>query len=437
MSQALTSGEVLRQHKRKRPTDRSLPSLKHDDKLESLKKEYEKLVEMEKSLDATCTRKKAELVDEGSSTKKTTWKKLRVRISNTCSHQEWQEASDEAGSSQRPDFESGRGIPSWTVTIEGKLVDLEGVSPAPEMENEALPKFTKIVQHLSIDIERSDSVQAREPSLLNWQPSQSTPPSDGFSFTRSGTSSTQIHIALYPNQHPRRFKIAPELGNLLDLREDSKLGILNAMWSYIQRERLLENSSNAPEADRRNIKLDESLSRLFGGAQKLTFFQISENINRYLSSPDPVLLNYTVDVSPNFAESEKVYDVLIEIPDPAVRTSQSLLRTLSPNAPISQEIVKLDEQIASLASSIRTSVYEHSLLSKFSKNPVTFMSEWMDSQSLDLQDLLDPDPSKFKGTEGEWKLERLRDSEWFQQDWVTQAVGLHVARSQNVSKQAQ
>lgn len=127
-----------------------------------------------------------------------------------------------------------------------------------------------------------------------------------------------------------------------------------------------------------------------------------------------------------------MFDILVELPDPATRTSQSLLRTLSPNAPISQEVVKLDEQIASLASSIRTSVYQHSLLNKFSQNPVTFINEWMDSQSLDLQDLLNPDPSKFKGTEGEWKLERLRDTEWFAQDWVKQAVGLHVARSQTV-----
>jgi SWI/SNF-related matrix-associated actin-dependent regulator of chromatin subfamily D len=98
--------------------------------------------------------------------------------------------------------------------------------------------------------------------MSQWQPSQNTPPTDGFSFTRSGTSSSEIQIALYPAQHPRRYKVAPELGNLLDIREESKLGILNAMWSYIQHERLLENSSNAPEADRRNIKLDEQLSRV-------------------------------------------------------------------------------------------------------------------------------------------------------------------------------
>lgn len=125
LSQALSSAEVLRQHKRKKPTDRSLPSLAYDEQLESLKKEYEKLVELEKTLDATCTRKKAEMLDESSSMKKTTWKSLRVRISNECSNQEWQEASNEAGSStSKPNFDTGKGIPNWTVKIEGKLVDV-------------------------------------------------------------------------------------------------------------------------------------------------------------------------------------------------------------------------------------------------------------------------------------------------------------------------
>lgn len=58
------------------------------------------------------------------------------------------------------------------------------------------------------------------------------------------------------------------------------------------------------------------------------------------------------------------------------------------------------------------------------------MQEWLQSQSLDLQDLLDPDPSKHKGVEGEWRLERLRDAEWFKQDWVKDAVSVHIARAQ-------
>jgi hypothetical protein len=129
LSQAHSSAEILRQHKRRKPTDRSLPSLAHDEQLENLKKEYEKLIEMERTLDATCTRKKAELLDEGTSLKKTTWKNLRVRISNTCASQEWQEEpmDGEAGSSRVPDFDSGKGIPNWTVNIEGKLVDVGSV----------------------------------------------------------------------------------------------------------------------------------------------------------------------------------------------------------------------------------------------------------------------------------------------------------------------
>lgn len=56
----------------------------------------------------------------------------------------------------------------------------------------------------------------------------------------------------------------------------------------------------------------------------------------------------------------------------------------------------------------------------------------MESQSLDLQDLLDPDLSKNKGLEGEWRTERLRDSSWFSQGWVKDAVSVHVARGQAV-----
>jgi len=48
-----------------------------------------------------------------------------------------------------------------------RSLQLDGVSPAPEIENEGLPKFTQMVQHLSIDIKRPEGAQHREPSLLN------------------------------------------------------------------------------------------------------------------------------------------------------------------------------------------------------------------------------------------------------------------------------
>lgn len=141
----MSSSQILQAHKRRRPTDRSLPAtlLSHDQGLMKLHTEYERLLEVERTLDSTYTRKKAELLEEGMSLKRTTHKNLRVRISNECAYQAWQQEGSDAQSgsgsgedpsssapsvaAQQPDFDSGKGVPSWTVKIEGKLVDVGGV----------------------------------------------------------------------------------------------------------------------------------------------------------------------------------------------------------------------------------------------------------------------------------------------------------------------
>lgn len=128
-----TSNEIFQQYKKQRPTDRALPTalLSHDAGLVALSDEYEKLLEYEKNLDSLYARKKVELMEDSVALKRTVHKRLRVRISNTCSDQDWQrptQADKEQGTDQaqadRPDFDSGKGIPSWTVKIEGKLLDV-------------------------------------------------------------------------------------------------------------------------------------------------------------------------------------------------------------------------------------------------------------------------------------------------------------------------
>ena len=124
-SSTLSSAEVLKQHKKRKATDRALPAslLSHDEGLVKLQKEYDKLLELEKTLDSTYMRKKAELIEEGTSSRRTTHKYLRVHISNECNSQEWQEQPGDQ-ESEAPDFESGKGVPSWTVKIEGQLRDV-------------------------------------------------------------------------------------------------------------------------------------------------------------------------------------------------------------------------------------------------------------------------------------------------------------------------
>jgi len=441
--------EIFRQYKKHKPTDRALPTtlLAHDAGLVELSQEYEKLLDYEKNLDSLYARKKVELMEDSGAMKRTAHKRLRVRISNTCSDQDWQEGQETTGKAEegedgveqkteRPDFETGKGVPSWTVRIEAKLLDLEGATPSPESEQESLPRFSQIVQHMSIDIHRPEGAY-REPALLNWQPKSNLLPADGFSFTRSGTDPHSMTISLYLSQQPRRYKVAPELGDLLDLREDTKMGILSALWAYIQKERLLEIPSAAVAAgndDRRNIRCDEKLQRLFN-VPRIPFYQLFEGISRFLSPPDPVKLEYKVDVTAACETSASTYDIFLEIPDPSLRSSASILRSLAATAPASQEVMKLDEQLADSISSIRNLAYQHSLLSKFSDNPVTFMREWMESQSYDLETLLNPSSTTGRGYEGEWRVERMRDADWFQSDAVKDAVSLYIARLQANPKQ--
>ena len=63
------------------------------------------------------------------------------------------------------------------------------------------------------------------------------------------------------SQHPRRFKISPDLGNLLDVREETRIGVLERLWGYVQRERLIEHAGSGSGQDR-GIKCDEKLSRV-------------------------------------------------------------------------------------------------------------------------------------------------------------------------------
>ena len=152
MSAALSTADVLKQHKRRKLTDRALPRSLLASKdvaaapggadLAALVSEYDRLLDLEKSLDLTLTRRKAELADDTSSGKRTVHRLLRVRLTSECRDQPWQkeqerqakEASNGTGEAQeqqqeedeQPDFESGRGIPSWTCKIEGKLLEVSG-----------------------------------------------------------------------------------------------------------------------------------------------------------------------------------------------------------------------------------------------------------------------------------------------------------------------
>ena len=102
---------------------------------------YQDLQEMEKKLDWTIMRKKAEVQDAlGRSASVSTdiipslamldsyhaqtTRTLRLFLSHTSSGQSWQSETPQSGTAEAPNFETGQGIPAWQLKVEGRLLEV-------------------------------------------------------------------------------------------------------------------------------------------------------------------------------------------------------------------------------------------------------------------------------------------------------------------------
>lgn len=69
------------------------------------------------------------------------------------------------------------------------------------------------------------------------------------------SSTTKLRLSLYLDHRPERFALAPRLASLLDLRESDRVGVLQALWSYIKMHGLQDE-------DRKHIRTDARLKEV-------------------------------------------------------------------------------------------------------------------------------------------------------------------------------
>lgn len=58
---------------------------------------------------------------------------------------------------------------------------------------------------------------------------------------------------MYLEHYPDQWKVHPDLGALLDIKEESRLNVINALWNYIKINNLQD------KVDRRLVRLDDRL----------------------------------------------------------------------------------------------------------------------------------------------------------------------------------
>jgi SWI/SNF-related matrix-associated actin-dependent regulator of chromatin subfamily D len=205
---------------------------------------------------------------------------------------------------------------------------------------------------------------------------------DGLEVKRRGDQNVQLKVMLFLDQQPEKHKLSPPLASLLDIHTETLSNVIMALWQYIKSNRLQDAE------DRRIIVCDDRLKQIFG-MPKIMFPNLPELLSRHLFPADPVVLNYTVRYEIVYDRVDKLYhfhpqayDIQVPVNDPVrERLSQASVG----NVALQKEISLLDDKIAAIIQTINLSKLKRDFMCGFVQDPVTFINQWVASQSRDLE----------------------------------------------------
>ncbi|KAF8596834.1 SWI/SNF complex 60 kDa subunit [Ceratobasidium sp. AG-I] len=383
---------------------------------------YEQLVERERKLDWITQRKRIELQDGLQKVIKTR-RTLRVFISHTASNQAWQTTETSAP----PNFETGEGVPSWTLRIQGRLLEADVTDASPDTQAAAsapTSKFSSLLKAMRVDIERDPTLYP-EPNQVDWHSASQEQPVNGFNITRRGDQpSTRVRILLHlAPQDPSlvRFKLSPPLSALLDLPSATRPDAIAAVWSYVRTNGLFD------KADRRKVRADDGLRMLFN-SDMFEFHHIPEMVTRHLVQPEPVILTYELKLdAANPNPPPKAFDISIEVDNIALKTKmQDAYLAITQGD--TTEIQALEDKVNQTINQITNLSLKREFCKAFAADPQRFINRWIESQSRDLDIILGQGGMAGSGNAkpqvglGD---EDLRRSEFFRLPWVREAIGIH------------
>ncbi|CEG67632.1 hypothetical protein RMATCC62417_04030 [Rhizopus microsporus] len=313
--------------KKKRPVDRNIPPKIEANVPES--RLYEELCQFERDMDTAIMRKRLEIQEALGKPNKVK-RTMRIFISNTAADQLHQEEEEEEVDGQVFEINS-ENEPSWTLKIEGRLLD----PLIPTKKAQPVQKFTSFFKSIIVEL---DPEKYPEGNLIEWRKQPSSVESDGIEVKRKGDTNVNVRIILVPDYTPQKFKLTPALSELTGLKLATKSHIVSELWNYIK----LHNCQDAK--DKRIIHCDRKMQAIFNATQ-LQFHEIPELIQRQVTQPDPIVLEYTIRVDKRFNMSSKAYDVDVEL-DSVLK--QKMMNVVAASQ-VQKDILSLDDKIVQCA----------------------------------------------------------------------------------------
>lgn len=104
-----------------------------------------------------------------------------------------------------------------------------------------------------IELERDSNLYPNG-NFVEWHKSPNQADVDGFEIKRHGDENVKVKVILHLDNSPERFKLSPELAEVLCVDVETRPGIMLALWQYIKFHQLQD-----PE-EKRNINCDQKLA---------------------------------------------------------------------------------------------------------------------------------------------------------------------------------
>ncbi|KAI0281338.1 SWIB/MDM2 domain-containing protein [Russula brevipes] len=231
---------------------------------------------------------------------------------------------------------TGQGIPPWQLKIEGRLLE-----PPNQRAKDWTPprQFSTLIKSMVVELAR-DTALYNDSNIVEWHQNSSRPILDGFTIRRTGDTPAKVRLVLNLQQYPEQFRVAPELGNVLGIKEESRAGIIQALWSYIKTHNLQD------KVDRKRIHADAMLRPCIFGAEVIPFNFLPEMVNRYLAPSNPVVIHYTVNPSMPPPERPAAWDIELKLEDVTLKSKMQAV-TLNASRDTLRELTKLDDEVRS------------------------------------------------------------------------------------------
>jgi len=255
--------------------------------------------------------------------------------------------------------------PSWTLRMEGYLVEDEATNKFPVNPTQRTRRFSSFFKKIFILLDKNIYPDSYS---IEWDKSRASGETDGFEIKRRGDQECNVKILLHVDFQPTRYKLSPTLSQLLNLHTDTKPKIILNLWQYIKMNKLQD-----PD-DRKSIQCNAELRALFG-RDKVQFSALPQLLTEHLGPPQPIELNYTIRLSGDPKNYEECYDIQIEVEEPPPQYQMQ--------PATKKEIEVLDDQITHNIQKMISIKEKKDLLHEFTLSPVEYLNNLIASQTRD------------------------------------------------------